>query len=424
MRKATRSSYAGDLAGRRRTRGSHTLDHDFITKHPEIAASDARQGESKSVYWSPITRYSSLTKHKCDEKKPVCGGCRRHSVACEYRDSSTCAPSRSRARIDDDECFPAASATEPTSNSGPGIVISCPIDCNTNNDLEIPESAVHRRLELRLLHHYPINTSATFPASHNSKVRAAWTVDIPKLANSQPSLLYALLSVSALHLSKSESQDLDLRAAHRRYLDLALRAHRKAVASFKVKSVDAVCFTSVLIVLDAFAALQDRVLGQPYEPPMQWLCMSNGAWNVFHLAWQFDDSTAAVTAIIRSAFVLSDYDSLFSERNREEFPELLTPLAGGLSEQDRGDNGDLDDRETREAYETTLSYIGSIKRAVNAREHSLGICRWFLAFPVVVPGKMIELLEEKKPRALVVLAHYFALAGPMAVDRSNSKERG
>lgn len=297
-------------------------------------------------------------------------------------------------------------------------MISRSIDRDNHSDLDIPESAVRRRLELRLLHHYLIKTSATFPAFHNPKVRATWTVDVPQLANNHPSLLYALLSVSALHLSKAEPQDLDGRAAHGRYLDLALRSHRKAVARFDADSVDAVCFTSVFIVLDAFAALQDRVQGQPYEPSMQWLRMSNGAWNVFNLAWQWiqHDSSAAVTAIVRSAPILSDYDTLFSERNREEFAHLLLPLGGGTLSPDQEGPGDLDDRETRDAYQRTLSYIGSIRKAIRAGEHSLGICKWLLAFAVVLPGKMIELLEEKKPRALVVLAHYFALAGPVAGD--------
>lgn len=35
---------------------------------------------------------------------------------------------------------------------------------------------------------------------------------------------------------------------------------------------------------------------------------------------------------------------------------------------------------------------------------------------VVLPGEMVELLEEKEPRALVVLAHYFARPGPVAGD--------
>ena len=288
-------------------------------------------------------------------------------------------------------------------------------------DLEIPESTVRRLLELRLLHHYLISTCATFPAYHNPEVRAAWTVHVPQLTNSHPSLLYALLSVSALHLSKAEPQDLHLRASHARYLDLALRSHREAVTCLNADvvdpdSVDAVFFTSVLIVLDTFAALQDRVQGQSYDPPMQWLRMSNDAWNMFDLVWQSikDDSTAAVTAIIRSARILSDYDSLFSERNREEFADLLLPLKEVSPDQDQGDNGDLDDRETREAYEKTISYIGSVRKAIRANENTLGICRWLLAFAVVVPGKMIELVEERKPRALVVLAHYFALTGPMA----------
>src|SRR5213078_1264997 len=131
--------------------------------------------------------------------------------------------------------------------------------------------------------------------------------------------------------------------------------------------------------------------------------MSNGAWNVFHTAWEWikDDSTAAVNAIVKSAPILSDPDALFCERNRGGFANLLLPLRKGILGQDQGDCGELEDRETREAYEGTVSYIGSVQMAIKAREHSMGICRRLMAFAVLVPKKMIELVEEKRPRALV-----------------------
>ena len=314
-----------------------------------------------------------------------------------------------------------ASTAGPSSHN-PDIIFSH-TNLDSAGNIDLPESTVRRHLELRLLHHYIVSTSATFPATHITKVRAAWTIDVPQLANRHPSLLYALFSVAALHLSKIEPHDLELSAAHKTYLDQAVRAHRRAVASFDSTSVDAervdaVCFTSVLIVLDAFAALQDRVHGHEYEPPMQWLSMSHGAWNVFRIAWQRiqDGSTMAIEAIIRSASILSDHAALFSQSNREQFAELLVPLRGGSPGKNREDNEDLDDKETREAYEKTVSYIGSIQKAVKGKEHSLVIYRLLLAFAVVLPAKMIELLGKKRPRALVVLAHYFALVGPMATD--------
>lgn len=239
-------------------------------------------------------------------------------------------------------------------------------------------------------------------------------MSVPQLANNHPSLLYALLSVSALHLSKVEPQDLDLKAAHRNYFGLALSSHRSAITTLDANSVDAVCFTSVLIAVHAYAELQDRVLGELYEPPMQWLHMSNGVCNIFHIAgrWVTDDS--AINAIVKSAPILSDTDTLFCKRNREGLANLLLPPRRVAAGQFQGDEEDLEDEETREAYEKTLSYIGAVQAAIKANEHSMGICRLLIAFAVLIPKKMIELLEKKKPRALVVLAHYFALASSPA----------
>lgn len=42
------------------------------------------------------------------------------------------------------------------------------------------------------------------------------------------------------------------------------------------------------------------------------------------------------------------------------------------------------------------------------------VCRRLIAFAVLIPDKMIELIEEKRPRALVILANYFAVAAPRA----------
>ena len=236
-------------------------------------------------------------------------------------------------------------------------------------------------------------------------------MSVPQLANNHPSLLYALLSVSALYLSKVEPQDLDLKAAHRNYFGLALRSHRSAITSLDAKSVDAVCFTSVLIAVHAFAELQDRVLGEVYEPPMQWLHMSNGVCNIFHIAGKWVKDGAAINAIVKSAPILSDPDTLFGERNREGLANLLLPLRRVDVSHFQGDEEDSEDEETKEAYEKTLSYIGAVQAAIKAGEHSMGICRLLIAFAVLIPKKMIELLEKEKPGALVVLAHYFALTG-------------
>jgi hypothetical protein len=71
-------------------------------------------------------------------------------------------------------------------------------------------------------------------------------------------------------------------------------------------------------------------------------------------------------------------------------------------------SGDTWDEETKEAYEKALSYVGSVQKAIDRGEPIYAICRRIQAFPLVMPPKYIDLVTMQRPRALVVLAHFFA----------------
>ncbi len=273
-----------------------------------------------------------------------------------------------------------------------------------SSTFDIPECRSRRLLELRLLQNFIEKTSATFSGCHNPDVSHTWSVEVPKLALKNDNLLYGMFSISALHLLKSQPEDTDLLLAREAYLGLSLREHRRAVAKLDSKSADAICFTSSLILIDSFASLQDRSL-EPYSPPMEWLQMARGALSVFSIAMNainnFD--TAKITVVANAQPYLYDKDAMFAEGNREELLDLL-----------RGNRpGEIWDAETRETYEQTLSYIGSIQLAAKAGEHRMGIARRMMAFAILIPKKFIEFVEQQRPRALVVLAHFFALSSDM-----------
>lgn len=91
---------------------------------------------------------------------------------------------------------------------------------------------------------------------------------VPGLALSHENLLYQIFSISAFHLLLTTKQgDAELMEAKRRYEGLALREQRSAVEKLGKRNrkgnengeADAVCFTSVLIFIEAFAALRSRV---------------------------------------------------------------------------------------------------------------------------------------------------------------------
>ena len=216
-------------------------------------------------------------------------------------------------------------------------------------------------------------------------------------------LLYGIFSISALHLLEAEPDDIELIAARRNYLGLSVNKHRVAVAQLNSRSADSICFSSVLILLDVFASLQDRLI-EPYSSPMQWMRVARGTGSIFKIALSSIDDydTAKITAVVKGIPLLNSRHGLFAEGNRKN---LL-----GILSQDIPAGDVLWDQETREAYENTLSYVGSIQLAITEAEDATAVCHRIMGFPHYVPNKFIEFVEEQRPRALVLLAYFFALS--------------
>lgn len=113
-------------------------------------------------------------------------------------------------------------------------------------------------------------------------------------------------------------------------------------------------------------------------------------------------SSPSLDALVFAPPLLDDLESLFSVHNR-------TPLHYILNQDVPG--GDIPwDEMTAEAYRKALSYIGSMKQAIADGEQDMSLCRRLGGFGLMVPQPFVEFVEEGRPRALVVLAHYFAVA--------------
>ncbi|KAM0264599.1 hypothetical protein ACHAPA_008264 [Fusarium lateritium] len=71
---------------------------------------------------------------------------------------------------------------------------------------------------------------------------------------------------------------------------------------------------------------------------------------------------------------------------------------------------EVQDDEDTEAYEKVAFFIGSVIQARKAGENPRMIIRRLTSFWVLAPGRYVELLQLQRPRALVLLAHFFGLA--------------
>lgn len=276
-----------------------------------------------------------------------------------------------------------------------------------NDGDEIPESKSRRLLELQLLQNYLAKLSRPFPETEGQDGSAAWSfLEVPQMALEHDNLLYAMFAISATHLLRNQPNSAKLLAARQTYVGLALRKQREAVSQLSGQNADAVCFASTLILIDAFATLEGREI-MPYLPPMEWLHMGTGAATVFTVALKsgLDHEMSKILSLIDSPPVslLRNEETMFAEGNWKEFRSLLRQDIDGGHEE-------LYDIGTLEAYKRTLSFIGSVHRAIIDGEPTHPLCRRLMAFSPLIPKRFIEFVEEGRPRALVILAHYFALA--------------
>lgn len=350
-----------------------------------------------------------LTCRQCDEAKPSCAGCTRHNVSCVYLVNEPRVSNPSDTSLSPHPRPP----IKTQSSSGTSHTATPPKlqDAISPDDLlNLPESRERRLLELRLWHNYVTVVATPFhPAAPVSPVASIWNNRIPYLALQHDNLLNIIYAISATRLLRDTPDDTVLHTAHRTYLSLALRQHREAVAQpiQHAYECDAVCFASVIMTMDAFGVLEERNR-HPYKPPTDMLRLGMGTCAVYEEALKSarDLPESKIIFFLESQPFHHEIGTMFDEKHRLPFLSVLGPK----NDQGIYEDSELWDPQVMEAYESTLSYIGTMFAAVQKEEPLQSICTRIIAFTLYVPKRFVDMLEELRPRALVILAHFFALA--------------
>jgi hypothetical protein len=238
-----------------------------------------------------------------------------------------------------------------------------------------------------------------------------WATTIPRLAFRHNALLYSIYTIAALHIANLEPSNSEHVATYQKYLGLTLREHRNDVTNLGPANADATALTSSFLRVSNFALLKERQQ-DPYAPPIDWLHMSNTTGQGLNVAaWQYihNDANSIMRAFIHDAPGMSpnpngcirDGDFIFQEAKRREPLHLLRRTQDDILTEPWN-------AEILDAYETTISYIGAIQLAIQAHEPPESIFRRIILFPQCVETNFITLVQQQRPRALVILAHYFA----------------
>ena len=270
------------------------------------------------------------------------------------------------------------------------------------------ETKGRRRRELFLYHLYTIDVAPTLPGAYQPAYLKQWTVDLPRLAlDYEP--LHNMLVVISLHwmicadLHPEGDLFVDSLAAYRaKYLEAVLQEHRKALAHMDHRNADTASFTSILLCVDAFASLRDRDQDIiPYRPPTEWLQMCKGVRSVVGDALEMakNMSHSRLREMADTTVPFWEPSLIYNEANRSKFSYLLVRR-----------DVDKESNEENDTYGMAVSYIGALLTAQEAGEQKAQIARRTIIFPMLVPQMFIESVAMRRPRALIIIAHFFALA--------------
>ena len=251
-------------------------------------------------------------------------------------------------------------------------------------------------VELELLHHFTTETCYTLsdrPESHE-----LWRVTVPQVAFQHDFLMRGILAISALHLNclKPDNQTYWGHLAAKQQ-DAALSSFRKVMTDMNESNCDAFFALSSLIVVYGFESPKNSdslgMFNYNGQDSDEWLPLIRGVNSIIISVWP----------LIKNGRLNGLLHDHVQESPRTELPSVLSEQLLRLESMcDRAPGGPEAINAYRAAVETLrVSFVRMNNRPIYECEISIA----FL-WPVMIPQDYISMLNEKRPEALIILAHY------------------
>ena len=254
-------------------------------------------------------------------------------------------------------------------------------------------STASKKLELRLLHAFSVSMS---PVQNSYASGYAPQQDMTHTFVLATRYVYArniMLGCSALYLRAHNPDDTFLvEASH----DYAVRAiaecSRQIQKGVHQENAEGLFFASMFVAKHAFASRQyDDLVGdntsqkQDRLPLIRWLRQFRGIKAIMDAGWNWIPKSEHLSTMLNALPA-----PIMKPEVRQE--TVFSSLLEGL---ERINASPI----TITAYEVSVANLTSALHDV----------RWLAAFPIAVPDRLIELLEERDPRAMTIIGSYLAL---------------
>lgn len=287
--------------------------------------------------------------------------------------------------------------------------------------------ANRRLLEMGLFQYYAYTVARTFPFSNTERGLQLHADVVPQASLRCSNLLNVMYAYALLHMhiqsvwygqiprnagffedlgvrmdhiqSPADDGRVDLLTLHREYLSTALQGQRDVVSDIDHKNADGICMAAIFLAQIALVHSAQVNYEEVYDIPTDWFRLQASFGACLKHSRPLLNMESATSMLIHS---LPNIDNQNLDRyDLGVFRDLV--------EWRPGEGAEPTDNRTRETYRICVAYVETVYKRIAEKEpwHSLG--RRILAFPNVGESAFLSLLEDKQPRALVILAHILAM---------------
>ncbi|KAJ4360357.1 uncharacterized protein N0V89_000919 [Didymosphaeria variabile] len=329
---------------------------------------------------------SALSHLTCDEQKPFCSNCEKYGSSCEYpRLRSAVAPEV---------------ALSPTALDTPSSTQSSVVG-RLHNDGIGSQELLADIAHMRLLHHFTTVTAKTL--AHEPEAADIFISYIPKIAFENPFVLHAILSLTALHLSRSESaQRADYLLRARRHHQIALTQFRSEVKDISETNLPAVLiFNAFLFPYTCAMSASSTDLEDAFESIFSNLLVTRMVGPLIQASGRYDYMRQSELGRIMPKDV---HSVTWDKAKAPDETELvqLRKFADVIHH--------IYHPEINEAYREAIRLLELLFDATGrlSKPPSDSLLRIWIHF---VPSRFVELLSERQPGALIIFAHYGVILG-------------
>ncbi|KAK0207302.1 hypothetical protein IW262DRAFT_1469665 [Armillaria fumosa] len=306
-------------------------------------------------------------KVKCDESLPVCNNCTKRGIECVW------------------------GSTSPRPESEQSMVVAQSTSSESSLSLWTRGEVSADLLTLELMHHY--STSASYSLLPDPDATAIWRTIIPQMAFDPRNrcLLQAILAFSALHIYHENSTS-------PRYAETATYYYNQAKISLRIAEADET--------VDINAVRLALTLVSQYEfaaAPTAFPFYGNWYNTMCEIRRNTEMNRTEIQYSVMQSLQADIAPPLRPPSLNEQFPSTLSSILTSSPDME-----ELHDASVHKAYEESIYYL---QRAWEGSFNQTVGLWWYM-----MSNTFLRLLEQARPRALIILAHYCVMMKHVTQD--------